>query len=186
MSEPNPIPLGTRIFGALLIAAGFGTFAITALSIQDSEASDAEALAQAAFVTGRCTVVSATVDQQWITEERQPTIVTVRLIVHAPAGDVPNVRYRYPDYWWNRVSAAAARTSTLAPGADVECFYDAAQPRHAVLVRRTPPPGPDDPIHAADGQSPWIPASILGGSFLLFGVLAFVIKPDPKGRRPDD
>jgi hypothetical protein len=175
-----------RAVGALLILAGLGTFAGTAAMTANDETDAAEALAQQSFVEGQCTIVSMTAEEHWMSEDRRPTIVTVNLVVHAPGRDVHDVRYVYPEYWWNPVSAAAARTSTLAPQANIACYYDAANPSHAVLVRRAPPPSASDPVHAADSGSPWIPAGIVGGSFLLFGIMALVIKPDPNARRHDD
>lgn len=185
MSEVEKGRRGMRILGAVLVASGLGVFALTAVMVGNDTAQLREDVAQQSFVEGQCSVVRADVSQRYIREDNRPTVMTVTMVVHA-GHDVANVRYVYPDYWWNPVSAAAAVATTHAPGAHLPCYFDPADPLHAVLVRRAAPPGGADPVHAADGGSPWIPGGIVGCAFLLFGVMALIIKPDPNRRRRDD
>lgn len=171
---------GTQWAGIGMLALGVGSFGM-ARSIARNDAEDRRiATAQASYAQGRCTITAAeAVD--WRHDKPDEVIrgatIETTLTVHAATGDVKDVAYRYPDTYWNPISAKQAVATTHKPGSSITCFYDAAKPENAVLVQRGMPAEP--------GTSPWVMASIFGIPLLLMGLIALLVKPDGKKRLDD-
>ena len=165
---------------------GIGLFAVAALffvmaatQAKDLERRRQTAVEQACYAQGTCTITDS--DKfDWTHHTKDDTdrgsSIEVTMTVHAPTGDVKGVEYRYADTDWNTISAKQAIETTHKPGSTIQCFYDAKNPEHAVLLRRGPPP---------DETSPWVFGSMFGVPCVLVGLLLLFIKPDGKKRHDD-
>lgn len=165
------------------IGVGLLVSAVLAIVItQHAVKSDAEerrvALAQASYTQGKCTITNAEVIE-WRHDTKDETIrgstIEATFVVHAPTGDVPGATYRYSDSFWTPQSAKNAVATTHAKGASIACFFDAAKPSNAVLVRRGMP--------AEDTMNPWIPGGLVAGLLAGFGLLLLLVKPGRSSTR---
>ncbi len=118
---------------------------------------------EAGFVQTRCTVIEAASNTRRDNEGSEYTSmsVTFKLMVGDQAYD--DIHYDYSNYWFNKASAKQALARELAPGASITCFYDADNPKDAVLVRRgMPTEEPTAPVFL------WMFGAI-GAIFMAFG-----------------
>lgn len=88
--------------------------------------------------------------------------VTFRLQVGSEV--YSGLKYDYPSYVFNKISAAQALQREFAKGAAIACFYDKENPRDAVLMLKAAPSA--EPPNTA---GPWL-FGVMGASVMALGL----------------